>query len=418
MSIRIAHMADWHLGKHRRYIAEREPQVAADIEAYARRLIQQLLAYLEEAKIDLLLVAGDTFDQPEPNSELKEAWFWQLQNHQSFPIVIVGGNHDPLAPAGPWPSGARTSKVYVLGKQAERWEGIARSGEKIVVDGQSFAAPTHDATVDLSSLAAVEADVLSLALLHGSWDPPLLQSHYACIPRTATWLRNYDYVALGHYHYFFQERIQGGRQGLVSSPGPLLRTRWERQADVGLLVGDFSRTDWGWQQNWQRLNLPGAPHWAECTLSLPSEPVGRGLAAESEDIEAWEVYAESLAHTLKQVLESETISEKLAAHSLQLLRLRLEGQRTAFHSRSLLLLDQLCRQAGFRYVEILDESKIDLERIFDTGSPSRALRALQTTLAQEGDLDPSAPEDIQAVQMRAREWLAQAIQEVSEHADY
>lgn len=89
--MRILHTADWHLGctlgqNH----ASRTQEHAA--------FLQWLLATIQEQGVEVLLVAGDIFDQAQPSAEAQQLYYDFLGQAARLPglrrVVITGGNHD------------------------------------------------------------------------------------------------------------------------------------------------------------------------------------------------------------------------------------------------------------------------------------------------------------------------------------
>lgn len=85
-TVKILHTADWHVGRtiRGRSRADEHRAVLAEIAEVAAR----------EA-VDLVLVAGDTFDVAAPSAEAEEIVYQALLDlSQVAPVVIVAGNHD------------------------------------------------------------------------------------------------------------------------------------------------------------------------------------------------------------------------------------------------------------------------------------------------------------------------------------
>ena len=90
--MKIIHTADWHLGQtfygHERY---REHKVFLD----------WLCNVISEKEIDLLLIAGDIFDSPNPSAEAQRMYYSFLTKvtaeNPGLQVVITAGNHDSAA---------------------------------------------------------------------------------------------------------------------------------------------------------------------------------------------------------------------------------------------------------------------------------------------------------------------------------
>lgn len=88
--MRILHTADWHLGRTL-YGVDRTPEIADALTA--------LSDYVLRDEVDLVLVAGDLFDNPNPGAEAEAAAyrFFAGLHSAGIPSVVIAGNHDSPA---------------------------------------------------------------------------------------------------------------------------------------------------------------------------------------------------------------------------------------------------------------------------------------------------------------------------------
>lgn len=90
--MRIIHTADWHLGQTF-YGFERAGEHAVFLDWMAN--------ILKERGIDLLLIAGDVFDSPNPSAEAQRMLYGFLTRiateNPSLQVIITAGNHDSAA---------------------------------------------------------------------------------------------------------------------------------------------------------------------------------------------------------------------------------------------------------------------------------------------------------------------------------
>lgn len=87
-SVKILHTADWHLGKKLSSFNRLEEQKA---------VMDEIVNYAEQEKVDLVLVAGDVFDTFNPPVEAVDLLYKTLKllaNNGKRPVVVIGGNHD------------------------------------------------------------------------------------------------------------------------------------------------------------------------------------------------------------------------------------------------------------------------------------------------------------------------------------
>lgn len=105
--MRLLHTSDWHLG-----------QTLHNFErGYEhQRFLDWLLDTLVMEQVDVLLVAGDVFDNANPSAASQKQLYVFLQQARArlpaLQLVVVAGNHDSAgrleAPAPCWPRTART----------------------------------------------------------------------------------------------------------------------------------------------------------------------------------------------------------------------------------------------------------------------------------------------------------------------
>lgn len=85
---RFLHTSDWHLGANLETVSrERDHALFLD----------WLAEVIEEREVDVLLVAGDVFDQAQPSAEAQRAYYQflhRIAGKRLRKVVIVGGNHD------------------------------------------------------------------------------------------------------------------------------------------------------------------------------------------------------------------------------------------------------------------------------------------------------------------------------------
>lgn len=90
--MRIIHTADWHLGQTF-YGFERTSEHKVFLDWMAK--------ILKERKTDLLLIAGDVFDSPNPSAEAQRMLYGFLTKatteNPSLQVIITAGNHDSAA---------------------------------------------------------------------------------------------------------------------------------------------------------------------------------------------------------------------------------------------------------------------------------------------------------------------------------
>lgn len=86
--MKILHTSDWHLG---------QKLAGRDRDEEHRRVLDWLAAFIEQNRVDVLIVAGDVFDIHNPPNSARELYFRflnKLVQSKVRHVVIIGGNHD------------------------------------------------------------------------------------------------------------------------------------------------------------------------------------------------------------------------------------------------------------------------------------------------------------------------------------
>ncbi len=95
MTFKILHTADWQIGMKARHAGAAAGRVRAARTLAARRVI----AIANEERVDLVLLAGDTFEDTDvPRAAVQEVV--DILRASAAPVLVLPGNHDPLVPGG------------------------------------------------------------------------------------------------------------------------------------------------------------------------------------------------------------------------------------------------------------------------------------------------------------------------------
>ncbi|MXS71073.1 exonuclease subunit SbcD [Flavobacteriaceae bacterium W22] len=86
--MKILHTADWHLGKRLDRFSRLEEQVL---------VMDEIIQIADEQNVDLVLIAGDLFDNFNPGVEAVELFYKTLKRlslNGRRPVIAISGNHD------------------------------------------------------------------------------------------------------------------------------------------------------------------------------------------------------------------------------------------------------------------------------------------------------------------------------------
>ncbi|GGF02870.1 Exodeoxyribonuclease I subunit D [Chishuiella changwenlii] len=86
--MKILHTADWHLGKRLDNFSRFDEQVL---------VMNEIIEIADKEQVDLVIIAGDLFDNFNPSVEAVELFYKtlkRLSNNGKRPVVAIAGNHD------------------------------------------------------------------------------------------------------------------------------------------------------------------------------------------------------------------------------------------------------------------------------------------------------------------------------------
>lgn len=237
--MRIVHTSDWHIGKTVGEFSMLEDQ---------RYILNQLITFLKQQQAELLIVAGDLYDRSVPPAEavsLLDDVLYRITTEAGVPVVAVSGNHDSpqrLSFASRLYEGAGLYLEGVYRKDIRRITlqdaygrlnvyclpyiepALVRAdfpGEKIHSYDDAFRAVIEH------NLPRVDFSERNVLVTHGFFsylrEPQSVQRSDSEITLggadliDASYVRDFDYVALGHLH-----RPQtAGREHIRYSGAPL-----------------------------------------------------------------------------------------------------------------------------------------------------------------------------------------------------
>ncbi len=150
--MRILHTSDWHLGKPLEGRSRRDEQQA---------FLEELVRLVDEASIDLVLLAGDVFDVYNPPAWAEELFYQavaELGAYGQRGVVVIAGNHDsPDRLAAPHQL-AKTHGVFILGRPDDtvsRYRRLAGQVVEVQHTAPSFLKLRVPRTGEVASIAAL-----------------------------------------------------------------------------------------------------------------------------------------------------------------------------------------------------------------------------------------------------------------------
>lgn len=220
--MRLLHLADLHLGwKPEGWPAERAERRRQRRDGVLERAVDVALA----EDVQLVIVAGDLFDDFDPAPEVVETALEQLSRLERAGVVpvTVPGNHDE-----------RTYGNSVYRRRRNEWPGLLVSDP----------APAHLATLDLDDVAVhlygmaytggvtgaelplrdfprLERPGVHVAVFHGALGVAASGDRTLSLDEEALAAARYHYVALGHLHEPLRHRFPAGPAVYPGAPEAL-----------------------------------------------------------------------------------------------------------------------------------------------------------------------------------------------------
>jgi DNA repair protein SbcD/Mre11 len=118
--MRFLHTSDWHLGRSIRGLSR---------QSEFERVLDQVVMVARDEAVDVLLIAGDTFDTFSPPSEAEQLLYEALERvvGAGTKVVMIAGNHDHARRMDALSGVLRLAKIHTVGSLPERAEGTAIS---------------------------------------------------------------------------------------------------------------------------------------------------------------------------------------------------------------------------------------------------------------------------------------------------
>jgi len=205
--MKIIHFSDTHLGYGEYSKVNAESGInQRELDVYAA--FKQAVDLILKKKPDLVIHAGDLFDSPRPNNRAIHIALSELQrlSAKGIPTVIISGNHSTPRIAA---SGSIFEALTIL---PNIYPVYKKQYEKIKIgDASVHIVPHASSDSELSTeLKKVKPDPkakFNILGLHAgvTWDNVYKMGEFSelIIPgKSLTRFKDFDYIALGHWHRF------------------------------------------------------------------------------------------------------------------------------------------------------------------------------------------------------------------------
>lgn len=342
--LRIAHTADLHLDTPFRSLPS---EVGEALREEQRLYLPRLVRACKNAKVDVLLMAGDVFDRPDVSTlwvnRLKSA----LETLAPVPVYIVPGNHDPYTPGSFWDHTDWPTNVHIFKSSGS----LVRHDLKFVVSGIPFtslrATTELDGAVEDRVTEAVPDEYIRIHILHGELISGTgSHSNYNPIPENDASFDQYDYVALGHVHQARELKRENTRGTIIRYSGCPQGRGFDELGEKGFWLETIEREQ-NFRGQWQSRH-------ESRFVSLDT----RQFLIEAIDVSGLESNRDLELHIQNELRKQEGIYGS-STLTKSCLRLVLKGRCSPDILIDLKSLADQARAFGLDYVEVEDETLPD-----------------------------------------------------------
>lgn len=209
--VRIAHLADTHLGYKQYNLEEREKDIYDVLEEIADKILEE--------HADIIIHSGDLFDSPRPTTQAYYAFkkFLKKLNGKTEFFAVLGDHDKPKIRSMP-PHRLFDDQIQTLGMSGNaQHQQIDVNGERVIVAGISNLSRNYRPLLveELKKLEALKKDCdCSILALHEGIDKFFIEE--ICELALTELPRTFKYYAMGHLH----ARIKASHgQGELAYPG-------------------------------------------------------------------------------------------------------------------------------------------------------------------------------------------------------
>lgn len=194
-AIKLIQTADLHLGTTFKFLSDKSKLHRIDCQTVFSNIIDLCI----REKVNALLIAGDLFDNPEPQKSLVKFVINEFERlkDEKINVFISSGNHDSYKKGSVWLEYKFPSNVIIFS---------STDLEPKEIDGFTIygLAYTTDTKEPLKGFKAEDSDTFKVGLIHGSttdinWEEQP-EAGYRRVTKMEIDNSKLDYIALGHFH--------------------------------------------------------------------------------------------------------------------------------------------------------------------------------------------------------------------------
>jgi DNA repair exonuclease SbcCD nuclease subunit len=229
-SLRVLHVADVHLGARFKGLP---PNKARNRREDLKSTFSKIISLAKSSKSTSILIAGDLFDNPHPNSSLVSFVINEMKLAE-IPIFLTPGNHDSMIKGSVYSENIFPSNVVIFDSEFS-----SRIIGDLAVHGVAYDPKNPDKHI-LKDLTGPLPDKYNVALVHGSYNfMDFGDENYFPITKEEIESSGMDYIALGHFHTFSNLKTSVP----ACYPGTPEGLGFKDIGDRGVLLIDFNENE-------------------------------------------------------------------------------------------------------------------------------------------------------------------------------
>lgn len=266
--MKFIHFADAHLDSPFLGLSFLPSKSSASIREAPNQSLSKVVDLALKEKVDLVLIAGDTFDsaRPNPSSQIFFAQQIERLTTAQIQVVMIFGNHDHMAARDLLTPSSPYFKLLGNGEEVETVSYQTASGFEYEISGFSYL--NNHITEDKLAQFPARSARYTFGLMHAQEKSgQSKQNVYSPFSLSELKELNYDYFALGHIHL----RQTLSKSPLIVYPGNLQGRHINETGRKGCYMGEINE-----QTKETKLTfVPTGPIvWQKATMKIAA-PIGQ-----------------------------------------------------------------------------------------------------------------------------------------------
>lgn len=230
--MKFVHIADLHLDAKFDNLGQIEG-LPTKRRIEQRKAMRDIIDYIKEKNIDILLIAGDLYEQnyiKKSSIEYINNLFLEIPNTKIF---IAPGNHDPYISNSFYATYDWAKNVHIFKEKIEKID----INENTHIYGYGFT-DFYCKESEIEEIKIEEKKDINILLTHGTLDGGTEEREYNPLKGHKLKKLGFDYIALGHIHkpYYNEEKNQE-----IFYPGSIISLGFDELGKRGILAGELEK---------------------------------------------------------------------------------------------------------------------------------------------------------------------------------